>query len=106
MISIKEILTPLKIPTYEGKAETEEGVTTPFFIIYNSEPQIIYADGIVYHMSQLVTVELYEEKENQEDIEKRVEEIFKKNNIAFTKENSLYEVEKENLFLCRYEMEV
>ena len=69
----------------------------------NEESANFYADGVVYAVIDAMNIELYTDEKDQE-LEKRIEEIFKNYNVSWGKEETY--IDSEQMYEVLYQMEV
>ena len=83
--------------------ETEEAIVPPFLVWVLPGSNNFIADGIVYQGIQELDLELYTDSKDF-DLEKAIESVLKKYEIAWNK-TELF-IESESLYEVLYEMEV
>ena len=99
----KEILDELGLPYRFHHFEVEEAVAPPFSVWMITETRNVYADGIVYHTTEIVAIELYTDSKNFL-LEEKLEGILEKYSIQWEKEE--YYIESERLYETVYKFEV
>lgn len=100
---IEEMLAETGVPFSYHHFIQENAVDPPFLVWLNDESANFYADGVVYAVINGIDIELYTDEKNTE-LEEKIEDIFKKYNVSWEKEEEY--IESEQMYEVLYQMEV
>lgn len=103
MKEIEEILEEIGLPYRYHHFSVEEAVNPPFICYLTPGSSNFAADGIVYHKTSTVDIELYTDEKNVE-LEANIEKVLKSHEIFWIKSETY--IESESMYEVLYEMEV